>query len=206
MRIKTIDARNGQSSVLPIFVILYILVQAACTQAPRTKMDTVNIYYEGLNASDFEQVKSVVADSFVISSGDYKTLYLEESHYTFFKWDSVFSPTYNIQQVEEVGELLKATVLSKSLRYAFLKHNPLTCEMTFSFKADTISKLDVGECMDAEWDIWEAQRDSLVAWIDNHHPELTGFVHDLTQKGAENYIIAIELYERSMIKNELSNN
>lgn len=53
------------------------------------------------------------------------------------------------------------------------------------------------ECVDADWNIWQMERDSLVKWVSINHPELDGFIHDLTMNGAINYLKAIELYENS---------
>lgn len=88
-----------------------------------------------------------------------------------------------------------ATVASKSLRYAFLKNNPLTCRFTIVFNSGKISRIESGECVGADWDIWEKKRDSLVGWIKKNHPYLDGFINDMTMDGAIHYLKAIELYK-----------
>jgi len=35
----------------------------------------------------------------------------------------------------------------------------------------------------------------LVVWVEENHPELDGFIHDMTMKGAQDYVNSIELYE-----------
>ncbi|WPP49957.1 hypothetical protein [Catalinimonas niigatensis] len=57
-------------------------------------------------------------------------------------------------------------------------------------------KLESLECLNADWNIWQTERDSLVNWTRNNHPKLDGFIHDLTMDGAINYLKAIELYEK----------
>ncbi len=88
-----------------------------------------------------------------------------------------------------------ATVASKSLRYAFLKNNPLTCRFTITFNSGKISRIESGECAGADWNIWEKERDSLVDWIKTNHPKLDGFINEMTMDGAIRYLQAIELYE-----------
>ncbi len=136
-----------------------------------------------------------MADSFVVIEGDFVTPQSKKEHYTMFQWDSVFASTYDVQRMEAVEEGIKVRVASSSVRYAFLKNNPLACDMTFSFEGDKINKLLVGDCPEADWDLWEARRDSMVAWIDSNHVALSGFIYDLTKQGALNYLQAIALYE-----------
>jgi hypothetical protein len=81
------------------------------------------------------------------------------------------------------------------LRFEFLKNNPLSCRHKISFKDGKIAKLETLECIDADWGIWQKERDSLVNWVHIHHPDLDGFVHDLSMQGAINYLKAIELYK-----------
>ena len=58
---------------------------------------------------------------------------------------------------------------------------------------------------DANWEIWQRERDSLVNWIKENHPELDGFVHDLSMEGAQNYLKAISLYKKRTINNNTTN-
>lgn len=96
--------------------------------------------------------------------------------------------------MEETPEGVLATVASHSLRYAFLRNDPLVCTFKFRFETGKISQIDVLECPDADWDQWQQRRDSLVKWVHDRHPELDGFIHDLTLEGALRYQKAIQLY------------
>ena len=62
-------------------------------------------------------------------------------------------------------------------------------------KSRKISKIEDFEYIGTDWEKWVNERDSLVRWINKNHPKLDGFVHDLTMKGAMNYVKAIELYQ-----------
>jgi hypothetical protein len=64
-----------------------------------------------------------------------------------------------------------------------------------SFNSGKISKIEELECKDVDWGLWRKKVDSLIGWIKNNNPELNGFIHDMTMKGATNYVKAIELYE-----------
>jgi len=51
--------------------------------------------------------------------------------------------------------------------------------------SDKITKIEALECSDANWNVWQAERDSLVNWVKINHPELDGFINDLTMNGAK---------------------
>ena len=48
--------------------------------------------------------------------------------------------------------------------------------------------------MDVNWGTWSQKRDTLGNWIRNNHPNLDGFVNDITMEGAKDYLKAIELF------------
>ncbi|MEP1489039.1 MAG: hypothetical protein ABJK28_11480 [Algibacter sp.] len=181
------------------FLILFILYSiTGCNNQKLTHQETVTKYYKAFNSADFNEIKTVTSDSITIIGGDYIMPFTHDSFYEQFKWDSIFKPSYEIIELEEKDNQIIAFVASKSLRYEFLKNNPLTCKFKISFNSGKISKIEDLEFINVDWNIWQKERDSLASWINNNHPEFDGFIHDLTMKGAINYLKAIELY-----KNEL---
>ena len=179
------------------YLILFFLTTllTGCDNKRLTPSELVTEYYEAFNSSDFNRIATVIADSITIVEGEYVMPYSQESFYEQFKWDSIFQPTYKMLEVENQNNQIIATVASSSKRYRFLKNDPLTCLYRISFNSNKITKLESLECLDADWGVWQTERDSLVNWASRNHPELDGFIHDLTMKGAINYLKAIELYE-----------
>jgi len=159
------------------------------------KSEQIKKYYEGFKSSDFNQIKGVIADSLTITEGDYVMEFDQQSYYGQFKWDSIFQPKYNVISIENHNDQFIATVSVESLRFKFLQNNPLTCEHRFQFASGKIIQIENLECKDANWEVWQQERDSLVNWVKDNHPELDGFVHDLSMKGAKKYLKAIELYQ-----------
>lgn len=176
-----------------LFTIIFLL--ASCGKKKPSPSEIAAKYYQAFDNADFNQLKTLLCDSISITEGDYLTSYSQDSFHKQFKWDSIFQPTYKLVNIEEVNNGIIATVSSSSLRYEFLKNNPLTCKYKFYFESDKISNIEVLECLDSDWDIWQKERDSLVSWINIYHPELDGFINDLTMNGALNYLKAIELYK-----------
>lgn len=99
--------------------------------------------------------------------------------------------------LEKENDQFVATVSVNSLRFEFLKNNPLTFRHKFDFKSGKISKIETVEFIDTNWETWQKERDSLVKWVKSNHPKLDGFIHDLSMQGAINYLKAIELYKKS---------
>ncbi len=178
--------------VLYTIVLLFI---CSCVIKETKKQEQVINYYKGFENSNYKQLKKTISDSLIITEGDYITSFTSESFYEQFKWDSIFKPVYNLLKLENEDEHIIATVSVRSIRFDFLKNNPLTCRHKFYFKSGKIKRIENLECLDANWGIWEKERDSLVKWIKINHPKLDGFIHDLSQKGAVDYVKAIDLYK-----------
>ena len=123
--------------------------------------------------------------------------YNHDGFYEVFKWDSIFRTSYEIVGLEEMDNRIMVSVVLNSIRNEFLKNSSMTCKYKISFRFGKISKIEELECKDVDWNIWEKERDSLVNWIQKNHPELDGFINDMTMNGAMNYIKAIELYRNA---------
>ncbi len=176
-----------------ILFLLYFLV--GCNDQKLTYQETVTQYYNARDAANYNEIKTYINDSITIVSGDYIMPYNHDSFYENFKWDSIFKPSYKIIDLEEKNNQIIASVSQRCIRNDFLKNNPLTCSYKISFISRKISKIEELKCKDVDWITWAKERDSLVSWINKNHPELEGFIHDMTMSGAMNYLKAIELYE-----------
>src|SRR5690606_9736182 len=116
--------------ILFIFILISI---ASCKERISTESEHITAYYNGFKNSDYSQIKQTLSDSLTIIEGDYIMVFTPESFYKQFKWDSVFKPAYKLVSIVNENEYVVATVSMNSLRYEFLKNNPLTCKHAFYF-------------------------------------------------------------------------
>lgn len=175
------------------FLVLVFL--AACSEKKPIPIEIVSQYYQGFEDGNFDQIKKVIGDSILIKSGDYISSYSRSNFYEFFKWDSVLLTKKKLAHLKDSNDAVIATITYSSERYEFLGNNHMTCTYRVDFKGNKISMLEELDCPDANWQEWENQVNSLVSWIKEHHPELDGFINDLTMNGAINYMKAMELYK-----------
>ncbi len=179
-----------------LLFIVTLLIIVSCAERKNNTEEQVITYYNGFNNADYNQIKEVISDSLIITEGDHKMPFTSKSFYKQFKWDSVFKPTYKIIELKNQGEHSIATVAMTSVKFEFLKNNPFTCNYAFYFKSGKIRRIETLDCIDVNWEVWEKEKGTLVNWIKLHHPELDGFINDLSMKGAIDYIKAIELYKK----------
>lgn len=185
--------------------ILLTLITTITLNCNVNKVKQVKTYYKGFKTNDYNLVENVISDSLTITGGDYIMPYTATSYQEHFKWYVAFLPKFKSLKIETQGNHVLAKTSVESLKFKFLKHQPFNCGFKFYFTSNNkISKIETLDCSNADWDVWEKQVDTLVKWIKTNHPELDGFIHDLTKKGAQNYIKAIELYEKAHAKNHLN--
>ncbi|MEP2690017.1 hypothetical protein [Maribacter dokdonensis] len=182
-------------------VLLLLLFLTSCQQQNVNRTAVVKSYYSAFDSGDYNALKAITNDSVTIISGDFTTNYDKEAFYEFYKWDSIFKPTYNTIKIEEENNTVLVTVAQKNKRNSFLQNNPLKFKVRVSFTSGKISKLEELEYINVNWNEWNQQKNALVEWVQLNHPELDGFVNDMTMKGAMDYLKAIELYEKKELLN-----
>lgn len=184
-----------------LFVSL-LCTLVACGDNQLSHQEVVTHYYRARDAMNYPKIKTLIADSITITAGDFVMPYTHTSFYEVFKWDSVFRTSYKVIEFEEKGEQMITSISISSGRHEFLKNNPMQCRYRISFDSGKISKIEELECEEADWASWQKERDTLVLWTKKNHPELDGFINDMTMKGAQNYMKAIELYKADKITRE----
>ncbi|APQ17625.1 hypothetical protein [Maribacter hydrothermalis] len=178
------------------FVILFLIgLLCACSNEKLSHKEAIAIYYKAFDSGDYNKITAVVHDSITMVSGDFVTTFNKDSFYEFYKWDSIFKPTYELLEIEEKNKEIIAIISQNNIRNEFLKNNPLKLNVKVTLTSDKIAKLEELDYIDVNWNIWAQRRDSLVGWIKINHPELDGFVNDISKKGAMNYLQAIKMYE-----------
>ncbi len=180
-------------NTIPILFLLCFLV--GCNHQEPTRQETITKYYNARDAANYDVLKTTINDSITIIAGDYIMPYNHDSFYEQFRWDSVFRSSYKIVELEENNNQIIVTVAQNNLRNEFLKNNPLIYKQKISFTSGKISKLEELESIGTDWNVWNKERDSLVRWIERNHPELDGFIDDMTMNGSMNYLSAIKLYK-----------
>jgi hypothetical protein len=177
--------------------LLLLCLVAGCTDRKPAPQETVAHYIEARDTGNFTMLRTLINDSITITAGDYVMPYDMASFYEVFQWDSVLGTSYEIMELKEQNNKIRATVAMRSDRNAFLQNNPMTCWYTFSFISGKISGIEEMECPGFNGDAWAQKRDSLVEWIKQNHPERNGFIYNMTMQGAMDYTRAMELYKAS---------
>ena len=175
-------------------LLFFLFISLACTRQKPSNTEIVTKYYKAKDALNFEAIKQYIGDSLTITEGDYVMPYDRDGFYEVFKWDSIFQPTYEVIEMEEHDNKVVALVSSTSIRFEFLKNNPLICKHNIFLNDGKIYRIENLDCSNADWKLWEKERDSLVKWISTNHPELDGFIYDMTMNGSLNYLKSIDLY------------
>ncbi len=176
----------------PLVILLLLFFLIGCNNQKSNRKETVIRYYNAFDSGKYNEIKTLINDSIAQINGDFITSYNHDSFYGFFKWDSIFKSSYEVVELVEKEDDIIVTVSQENLRNAFLKNNPLVYKVKVSFDFGKISKLEDLEYIDTNWEVWNREKNDLVAWIKKNHPDLDGFVNDMTMKGAKRYLKAID--------------
>ncbi|MEO0572628.1 MAG: hypothetical protein AAF039_13060 [Bacteroidota bacterium] len=180
---------NIKTTRLAIFTFLFLACQ------PSQEEQLARDYYHALNTSDFVRIAQLQFDSVRIKEGSYHTAYSVKEYMNWLQWDSVFLPKYEILDLKTNGDTVELTVSKVCQRIQFLNGGPMVSKESILLKAGKMHELEIQEFISFDNEGWDARREQLVNWIDEHHPELNDFIYDQTLQGGINYRKALELYQ-----------
>lgn len=183
--------------VVALFFCLVVAVSCMHHNKEIDKAQIAENYISALNNSDYTKVAEMFLDSIRFNEMDYMRTFTKEGYRDLIQWDSVFHPTYQILDRKEMGDEIHLKVSKTCDRIMFLQGEPFISREVIKFKEGSIYSIDIVDYVDFNDSLWIANREDLVSWIGEHHPELNGFIYDQTKKGAINYLKAMELYRSS---------
>ncbi|MDL5512208.1 hypothetical protein QSE00_10310 [Arenibacter sp. M-2] len=190
-----------------ILSLLLIIGFISCKTSEReiNRLEIAKNYYKALNSSDNLKMALLLTDSLVTKETEYNYVqtFSVEEFMEWLKWDAVFSPTYEILQMEQKDTIVKAKISKIDKRISFLHQVPIVTNQVIRFDNDKIISIETTEYIVFNDSTFVKNRDNIVSWIDENHPELNGFLHDQTETGGLKYLKAIELYKN---KNNVQQN
>jgi len=182
-----------------IAILLIIIGYASCKPSSKefSELEVAKEYYSLLDHSDAEGMTKLIGDSIVIreTEDEYQEVFSREGYSTWVKWDEVFEPSYKVLEIKHVDKVVKAKVSKIDKRLTFLHEEPMVWEEVVAFKDGMIVKVERINYEVFNVPRFLANRQKLVSWIEESHPELTGFLYDQTAKGGLNYLKAMRLYD-----------
>ncbi|MGC6431172.1 MAG: hypothetical protein ACON5F_09035 [Jejuia sp.] len=180
---------------LPVHVlILLILFTTACKKS-FDKVGLAKQYYEVLNTANYDKAKELIADSLLTTEGDYEMVFSQRDYINLLKWDAVFEPEYELINIEEDQGFIKTIVSQTNKRILFLHESPIVFNQIIRFENDNISSVETPSYVIFNDSIFSSNREKLLKWIKQNHPEMKSFIYDQTKKGGQEYLNAINLYK-----------
>ena len=185
------------SMKISVLVSFVFMIALSCQPANKgvNKVEIAEQYINALNATDYEAIVGLFKDSVRMKEIVYSSVFSKDAYYTLFQWDSTFHPLYKILGIKEENGVVKMTVSKECPRILFLNEVPNVTEETIKFEDGKIQSVEITQYVVFNEKTWETNRDSLVAWVEKHHPSLNGFLYDQTKQGAIKYLEAIQRYQ-----------
>lgn len=187
--------------IFQYFIPVWIAISCiSCTQKRHEQV--IQKYYSGFNTGNFDGVIGCITDSMVVGEMEYQISQGKKELYQMFQWDSVFQPKYKILEIKKDSNAYVATLWKNCRRIDFLQDTAITFKVKIDFIGNRISGIRLTEYIGLNFDKWQYRTEALIAWVDQNHPELSGFNNDLTLTGAQNYLKAVDLWKKTEITNK----
>jgi hypothetical protein len=183
------------NKTIVLFLLLTIgFVSCKNSEKEIARVEIAKQYFKVLDNSDYTKISDWFTDSLTTIEGEYKQTYSKTDYLEFLKWDSVFDPNYEILEIEQKNGIVKAKISKMDKRISFLHEKPFITNQTIKFQNEKIISVET-EYLDFNEATWEKNKNGLLSWIDENHPELNGFIYDQTKSGGMKFLKAIELYK-----------
>ena len=160
-------------------------------------MEFAKNYYEVLDKSNVSGIETLLTDSLLTKETeyDYEQTFSKKEYVEWLKWDSVFEPSYKILEIGQENGTVKAKISKTDKRISFLHKDSIVTVQVIRFDKDKITSIETTKYVIFNDSLFVANREKLLNWVDENHPELGGFINDQTKAGAMKYLKAIELYK-----------
>jgi hypothetical protein len=160
-------------------------------------------YYEVLDKSNVSGIETLLTDSLLTKETEYgyEQTFSKKEYVEWLKWDSVFEPTYKILEIRQENGTVKAKISKTDKRIFFLHKEPIVTDQVIRFDKDKITSIETTKYVIFNDSLFVANRENLLNWVDENHPEIGGFINDQTKTGGMKYLKVLELYENK--KNSL---
>jgi len=184
------------------FLLLFVTIVITGCYNTKNNIDKLKIaetYYDALDKSNISEIRSLLTDSVLTEETEYnyKQVFSKEAYVEWLRWDSVFQPTYKVLKIEQEDGTVKAKISKTDIRISFLHNEPIVFEQVMRFNKRSISSIETTKYIRFNDSLFVKKRDTLVKWIDIHHPELNGFIYEQTKTGGTAYLKAITLFKTS---------
>ena len=154
----------------------------------------VEAYISALNKADFNEISNYISDSIKVEELEFLLSDNMDDFHRMFQWDSVFNPYYELIDFQALDQGVQMTLSKECKRILFLLDTALMTRSKLEFCEGRITRIQTYAYENMDFSKWEARRDTLIFWINIHHPDLNGFDITQTIQGGQNYLKAIKLY------------
>jgi len=182
-----------------IICLLLLVGLVSCKKSENTidKLEITEKYFVALDESNSTKMKDLLNDSLIttIPKYEYEVRYSKNDYLgKWLKWDSIFEPTYKVLEMNLENGIVKAKVSKVDNRILFFMQKPFLTNEILRFKNDKIITVET-EYLNFDEETWGKNRNRLLSWVSENHPELNGFINDQTEAGGKKFLKALELYE-----------
>lgn len=180
-----------------IILILLSIGLMSCKNSKKelSKLQIAQEYYKILDNSDATEITALLGDSILTLESDYKQTFSQKEYVEWVKWDAVFNPSYEILQIEQEDDIVKAKISKIDKRIQYLHKEPIVTEQLIRFDGAKITSVETTEYVVFNDTVFLKNRRKLLRWIDENHADLNGFINDQTEVGGIKYLKAIQLYK-----------